>query len=360
MSVDPIFNLILSAKMGHVAVFILFVTVTTVTSQTSPQCDDIDTSACKLLQAQRPNLCSDQTLAKTTCPRFCKLCPVECYHCNATVLDYHLCNTTKLCGKNEVCMRKELKSFVDGHHEYEMTCAGREMCDGGNDLVIPFGKRAVESRDISVTCCADDLCNYPGGTQTTSHGCAKDIVFLVDETSNVARTQQAAVIKTIMDVVKRLNIGETDNLVALYGYADDLEEKFSLHQNTDQTSLLAALQSHNLNTHDRHSDPHDAIKALTRHVLQPGAGDRTTYPDAVVLISDSFLAHNVQLGLHDSADLQRASQDVILVSVGTQLNFLGLNNLDGLATDKNHILHVSDMYTPTDLVDSIVALLQKC
>lgn len=263
-------------------------------------------------------------------------------------------------------MKKELKSFVDGHHEYEMTCAAKQICDGGGDLVIPFGKRDIESRDISVTCCADDLCNYPKITATTSKpsststGCDKDIVFLVDETSAVVSTQQQAVIQTIMDVVKKLDIGVQNNLVGLYGYGDNLDPKFDLQQNTDKLSLLTALQSQQFRTKDRTSDIHDAIHGLTHHALQPGSGDRSNYPDAVVLISDSAVSGRVHNLLRDRSDLQKASHDVIIVSVGTRFQSLNGHNLETFATDQNHIIHVNDMYTSTNLVDSIVALLKKC
>ena len=36
-------------------------------------CDDIDTQACQLIQAQRSDMCNS-TIADTTCPRFCGKC----------------------------------------------------------------------------------------------------------------------------------------------------------------------------------------------------------------------------------------------------------------------------------------------
>lgn len=173
------------------------------------------------------------------------------------------------------------------------------------------------------------------------------------------KNEQSAVIQTIMNVVNKLDIGLTNNLVGLYGYGDDIDQKFDLNQYTDLQSLMAALQSQQFRNNDRSSDIHDAIHGLTRHVLKPGSGDRTNFPDAVVLISDSLISGRVHNDLKDQVDLQRVSHDVIIVSVGPKLNING-HNLEGFATDNNHILHVSDMYTATDLVDSIVALLKKC
>ena len=40
----------------------------------APQCNDIDTSACQLMAASRPDVCQDMAIAEHACPRFCKLC----------------------------------------------------------------------------------------------------------------------------------------------------------------------------------------------------------------------------------------------------------------------------------------------
>lgn len=191
-------------------------------------------------------------------------------------------------------------------------------------------------------------------------GCYKDIVFLVDETSSVAKNELPAIIQIIKGVVRKLDIGVTSNLVGLYGYSNDLDQKFDLQQNTDLNSLLTAIQSQQFQTHARIPDIHDVILDLTHHVLQPTSGDRTNFPDAVVLISDSVISGRVHGTAKDHFNLQKVSKDVISVSVGTKFSSANNANLDGLATDSNHIIHVNDMYTATDLVDSIVALLKKC
>ena len=42
-----------------------------------------------------------------------------------------------------------------------------KACDGLG-LTFPFGKRHVETRDINVHCCNQDLCNYPEQITTTA------------------------------------------------------------------------------------------------------------------------------------------------------------------------------------------------
>ena len=40
----------------------------------TPQCDDVDTAACRLLENSKPDLCTDPVLSQSACPRYCKLC----------------------------------------------------------------------------------------------------------------------------------------------------------------------------------------------------------------------------------------------------------------------------------------------
>lgn len=316
------------------------------------KCDDIDTSACQLMANSRPDLCSDPTISKTACPRFCKLCPVECYHCNATVLDYHMCNNTKLCNKGEVCMKKELKSFNDGHHEYQMTCELKALCDGGTDLTFAFGKRHLGSRDISVTCCADDLCNYPQQittitTTAKSHVCYKDIVFLVDQSSNLERMDHIAIVETVEEVVQRLEIGTDKNLVAYYGYDQVVHSHIELQDHQDKQSLLLDLerQKHHHPHASRYSDTPDAINFLVHHILTTREGDRSNFPDAVVLIGDQTTAQNFHLTFSQREELIQASKDVIVLSNGytSASGFAPSGSIDVLATDQNHIIHVHDL-----------------
>lgn len=198
---------------------------------------------------------------------------------------------------------------------------------------------------------------------STSPGCPKDIVFLVDGASHVVKTEEFSILNLLLAVVKRLDIGMTDNLVALYGYDQSVHEKIRLQQYTDETSLFSSLQYQTLAGTDRSSDTQDAIQFLINHVLTPKSGDRPSYPDAVVIITDSATAKRVHLGLQDQRQLQGASNDVILISVGPKHSVWGGTGNTGensIATDENHILHVENLNSLLNLVDKLAALLVKC
>lgn len=188
----------------------------------------------------------------------------------------------------------------------------------------------------------------------------------MDETSKVLQSEHTAVLRTISKIAQRLDIGSTENLVALYGYdSRHTLKKFDLRQYSDKIQLLVALQSQSLTSspehHHHHANTEEAIRYLVDHILKPQAGDRPGYPDAVVFIGDHETSSHLHLDLHKRQELQRASQDVIFVSVGSQhADHHGHSGESVIATDNNHILHVRDLNTITSVVDFVVALLLQC
>ena len=53
--------------------------------------------------------------------------------------------------------------MIQHRHFYDVI----QMCDGDITGVVPFGKRDVESRDLSSKCCTGDMCKYPRSITTT-------------------------------------------------------------------------------------------------------------------------------------------------------------------------------------------------
>ncbi|XP_053408696.1 uncharacterized protein LOC123560417 isoform X2 [Mercenaria mercenaria] len=236
-------------------------------------CKDIDTAACIQMSKQRPDLCSDQTIAKNACPAFCKLCPPVCYHCNTTVQDYHLCTNTMTCPNGSVCMRKELKSIYDGHHEYELTCAQKQECDNPWNGSGPFGKRDIMSRDLSVTCCIEDLCNYHMPSLTTpKSNCVKDLILVVDETDRI-QPYENTLISFLNNVVSSLPVNEAEIHVALGLFSNSFRPIFDLNELHSKSETLNALNSQTLSGADR-GDTQEALNYILEHALTPASGDR--------------------------------------------------------------------------------------
>lgn len=101
-------------------------------------------------------------------------------------------------------------------------------------------------------------------------------MFLVDESSRVLAGEHHAVKDAILEVVKQLDIGMTENLVALYGYDTRVHTKLTLQQETDKAQLLAAIQSQSLTDGIRffRADTAEAVKFLVDTALKQQSGDR--------------------------------------------------------------------------------------
>jgi hypothetical protein len=172
----------------------------------------------------------------------------------------------------------------------------------------------------------------------------------------------------IINVTKQLDIGSTKNLVALYGYDTRVSERIGLRDHSDKASLLADLQAEKNVSHATttgHSNTSEAIDYLVSHIIQSRYGDRSNYPDAIVIIGDWSTSQNLHLALRERNELQQASKDVIIVSIGSRWGWPSgsgsMNNLDALATDNQHVLHVTDLQNQDAiLVNTLVSLLKQC
>ncbi|XP_045208518.2 uncharacterized protein LOC123560386 [Mercenaria mercenaria] len=315
--------------MLFVLSIIVFLSVSSVAVQ---DCHDIDPAACQLMAKQRPDLCSDETIAKTACPQFCKQCPVTCYQCNATVNDYHLCNTKMACREGQMCMRKELKSAIDGHHEYEMTCAEKQACDNPWSGLSAFGKRDIAPRDVSVTCCSDDLCNYPEPltttTQSTVTGCIRDLVLIVDESTSVKR-YHSDINRFLHDVVAPLPVNDAEVHVSLGFFTTASRPIFDLDDLHSKSAVLQALGSQTIQ--GGHGDINEGLKYVVNHALTPAAGDRTSAKNVVIIITDDGSDNKALLTPLEHAVHSKA--DVISVVIGHV-------HLASLASDRHYAFHM--------------------
>ncbi|XP_052255027.1 collagen alpha-3(VI) chain-like [Dreissena polymorpha] len=261
------------------------------------------------------------------------------------------------------CMLKELRSFVDGHHEYEMTCAPSEHCDGGSGLSIAFGRRELESRDLSVSCCTTDNCNYPAGAATpptvsagTVTGCPKDIVFLVDEGSRDLHSHHNDILLGIATVVSSIPVGASQNHVALVAYSNQVSPKFDLDDHTNQASLLQSLKSSDILVgKNMGSDATMAIEYLVHNTFTPSRGDRSQFINTVVIITDSDSAPLSRIMFLDHAVLASKSRDVLVVSVGPSM---GSNAIEELGDSVVHINNSPNL--SSDLAAQILAFLKHC
>jgi len=324
-------------------------------------CQDIDTSACVLLQKQQPDLCSNAAIAESACKRYCNLCLLECYQCTYSLADNTTdCNTTQVCQTGQVCMKKELNSIVDGHHEYEMTCESKATCDGTGLNINFVGKRDIHTRDVSVSCCTTDLCNAPVMPTTppptkppttvfTVQGCAKDMIIMVDESISMRRIE-STVMQFLKSLISSLNIGPSASLVSMATFADDVTDRWDLDTYTDKQALLNALGR--VRFQGGSGDNTVAMSYLVNKATSPKNGDRVGVPDTVIFITDDTSHRAFQTTLLASS-LDRLSNDIITIGIGAAATS---SEIDKIATDAGHSFHLRGANALLGLAPKILAL----
>ncbi|KAL4228407.1 DOMON domain-containing protein frrs1L [Mactra antiquata] len=302
-------------------------------------CQDLDYHACVHAHTLKPTFCEDDALATSVCPKYCNKCPIACYSCNSTLEDYHQCKVVKICQAGERCMRRELNSIIDGHHEYELTCAKKSFCDDPWQGISMFGKR-----DISISCCAENLCNYPGYSPTpaqpttttstttttqstttrttttptptttttkptthkpsTSHscsGCCKDLMIAVDESGSM---NEQLVKEFLINIISELTIGPSDTLVSLGLFLTSGRVIFDIGDHVNKSETIEAIK--NIDFRAGHAEVNAGIHYLMRHATSAAGGDRPEYPNTMLIITDDGTSHvmiSLENNLHHRGDV---------------------------------------------------------
>ncbi|KAH3692111.1 hypothetical protein DPMN_193923 [Dreissena polymorpha] len=336
-------------------------------------CADIDTAACQLMFARNPNICDDPNVGHTACPKFCNFCPLQCYDCNATALDYHQCDQTTFCAEEQVCMLKQLSSFFDGHNEYEMKCEEKKVCDGYG-LSFSFGRRDVASRDLSVSCCDTDLCNYPQQPTTTTsttttanpsttkatrstttapiittdHGsvCEVDLVFVIDESTSTAH-DRSDIIHFMRYVVTRLPVGPQGVHVGVGTFNTTSRERFALNDHTSMGDVVAAIDD--VRFGGGHGDINAGLRYAVNNALTPAGGDRPYAPNVVVIVTDDGARDATEFSALET-ELHSKSKNVIVIEVNSVI-------FQHLSTDRLHTFHIKEADDVDHVQNQVVNLI---
>lgn len=160
-------------------------------------------------------------------------------------------------------------------------------------------------------------------------------------------------IQLIENVVGKLTIGPYDNLVAMASFDNTVHSHWDLNRYHDKVGLLHAISNLRANiSYKAQGDLQQAIQFVLNNALDYHHGDRPSYADDVVIVTDtSSPFHNEIL----KQSLHRKSQDVIVVYV--QSNARQNGNVSSLATDYRHVMHVSSAQTLPLARDNLLKLL---
>ncbi|XP_071137571.1 uncharacterized protein [Mytilus edulis] len=114
-------------------------------------CEDIDTTFCKGINSNRPDMCSNACIS-TVCKRSCGLCPLQCYSCS-DIDDVTSCNTIQTCpNSDDFCFTTQ--TFSDRFREtYRLGCASNNTCHQYSGISRTYRV------NVDAGCCNTDKCN---------------------------------------------------------------------------------------------------------------------------------------------------------------------------------------------------------
>ncbi|KAK3594268.1 hypothetical protein CHS0354_008849 [Potamilus streckersoni] len=291
------------------------------------------------------------------------LLALTCYDCHSSTRN-PVCTKTTVCGHNETCMLKELRAS-DGHHEYIRMCEKQEVCDYIQLGFAAVGKReseiSIKSRDISITCCKTNLCNMPVMSTTSSstttaqlgHGhCPRDILFIVDASGSLGPANFQQVLNFIAGVINGLNIGVSENRVAVMTFSSSVKVEWNLNTYADKQSLINA--THHIHYTGGETYTHQALQYARIKVFSLAAGDRQHFPNVAIILTDGKSNNDSQTVI-EAAALQHVAK-VIAIGIGSQID---TNELHAIATnpDQQNVLLARDVHELQTLLTKIRTLL---
>ncbi|XP_052806160.1 collagen alpha-1(XIV) chain-like [Mya arenaria] len=337
-------------------------------------CQDLDSSACALFAQAKPDICSDSAFAQSSCVRFCGNCPLECYNCPTPVLNPNDCNTTTTCAVGQTCMMKHLTA-LDGHNEYIMSCEAKATCEG---LTFGFGgivgrraamfdeedesdieEHAHSRRDVALSCCDVDYCNFPVLTTTTTmpptssgpfpNGCNRDIVFVLDDSGSVGRTNFGHALDFVREIVQQIQIGPNNAMTGLMTYSTRPHVSWNLNTLSTYSQINTALK--NVPYQGGITNTNDALETVRTQMLTSQNGDRPNAENVVIVLSDGRSNDKIDT-IREATRLHAVSKDVISIVIGSGFD---AQELQAIATDRHHVF---DVHTYSSLNTIIAQLMQ--
>ncbi|XP_052779375.1 uncharacterized protein LOC128216759 [Mya arenaria] len=165
-------------------IFVYLALTSSATWAVTSQCKDIDTVSCQLIEAAKPDMCSDPVISQDACRRYCGLCPVQCVTCKRVVNDMSQCQDVITCHENETCYAVEVRDDAGLLHGFTGGCIQKDLCKAGQAAGLLQGhifgshnqsssthqsqQSAIIGRrgrqvhtPANLTCCGTNTCNKP-------------------------------------------------------------------------------------------------------------------------------------------------------------------------------------------------------
>ncbi|KAK3083543.1 hypothetical protein FSP39_025167 [Pinctada imbricata] len=166
-------------------------------------------------------------------------------------------------------------------------------------VVILWDQSALAQDSLSPVCVKDRM----------------DLVFIIDASTSVGSDNFKLVIRFVEQIVKDLNIDNTDTRVGLLMYSTSTEIRFTLDQHNSKQKILEEIRAIRYNGGSTNTA--DALLAMRTKVFGT-SGDRPDVKNVAIVITDGLSNINALRTVQEASDVHGAGITVYGVGIGLQ------------------------------------------
>ncbi|KAL4238702.1 hypothetical protein ACF0H5_003409 [Mactra antiquata] len=174
-----------------------------------------------------------------------------------------------------------------------------------------------------------------------------DIVFLLDGSSSEGQANFQKQIDFVTNFVKSFDVGPSNVQFGLVVFSTAARTEFFLDTYKDKASMIAGIQSTNYVGGSTHTD--NALRYTRYFHFTTEHGSRDNATKILILLTDGQSIDTTRT-INEADLLKKAGVKILAVGIGSQVNN---NELNGVATDRNHVFSVGNFDLLHSFVDEI-------
>lgn len=174
-----------------------------------------------------------------------------------------------------------------------------------------------------------------------------DVVFVVDDSTSVQRSNFRSVLGFVQGVVEALTIGPDAVLIGFTSFSNRVQHQFYLKDYTDKTELKTAIE--NVKFRGGGTNIEGALSAAYHdQFLSTANGARDSATKVLVLITDGTSPGTETV----SKTIRDAGIIIVCVGITTEID---LNQLISIADDATRVFDASSFSELNDIQDSLIS-----
>ncbi|KAL4229358.1 hypothetical protein ACF0H5_012397 [Mactra antiquata] len=226
-----------------------------------------------------------------------------------------------------------------------------------------IGESAGQCVDLDPTACSQQSSMCQDTTLATMVcpkycglcGCNRDIEILIQDSEK--RVAPPIIKQYLKDLVNRMEIGPTANKIGVVLYDNDPHIKIDLRNTYTKPQLLNAIDNIRFSLDTNEVDKGDILRFLHEKIEENHVGDRSGYPNVFIFLYDhtdhgfNIFGRSVELALRSE---RITTKNVIVINAGVPNSASPFTNL---ATDSNHVIHVSNIQNLNSTLPKLLDLI---